>query len=144
MVDTIPFEPDRDLAPIPFTPRLNERARRLKALGLPWAPHVGCFVWDPDGAIGVPSPFPHNVYFILSLPRFIAIFGSREAVARRLVWLPTWHQARCLCRRLGIPDAALNDPGPGRAAPAAGDDLLALYDLLARALEERADAERPT
>jgi hypothetical protein len=138
MVATVPFDPDRDLAPIPFTRQLAERARRLKTLGLQWSPHVGCFVWDPDGVIGVPSPFPHNIYFILSLPRFIVIFGSREAIAERLVWLPTWHQARCLCRRFGIPDSAVADLARGGAAPVAGEDLIALYDLLAGTLGDRA------
>lgn len=138
MVKTVAFDPDRDLAPIPFTLRSAESARRLKALGLPWSPHVGCFVWDPDGLIGVPSPFPHNIYFILSLPRFVAIFGSREGISERLVWLPTWHQACCLCARFGVADAVPADLGQAGPAPAAEDHLMALYNLLARALEDRA------
>jgi hypothetical protein len=104
---------------------------------------VGCFVWDPDGLIGVPSPFPHNIYFILSLPRFVAIFGSREKIAQRLVWLPTWHQARCLCARLGVADAAAAEAGRAGAAPEAGEDLMALYGLLARALAARAGINTP-
>lgn len=140
MTQPVVFDPHQDLAPIPFSPRLAESARRLKALGLPWAPHVGCFVWDPEGLIGVPSPFPHNIYFILSLPRFEAIFGSREKIARALVWLPTWHQARLLCARLGVSDGAAAAAG---AAPEAGADLMALYDLLARALEARAGLKTP-
>jgi hypothetical protein len=135
MAELVAFDPHRDLAPIPFNLRLAESARRLKTLGLPWSPHVGCFVWDPEGVIGVPSPFPHNIYFILSLPRFVAIFGSPEKIAQGLVWLPTWHQARCLCARLGVDDAAAAAAG---LDPAAGEDLMALYDLLARALENRA------
>lgn len=138
MVKTVAFDSDHDLAPIPFTRRLAEGAHRLKILGLPWSPHVGCFVWDPDGLIGVPSPFPLNIYFILSLPRFVAIFGSREAIAEQLVWLPTWHQAHCLCARFGVADALAADLGQTGPAPAAEDHLMALYDLLARALEDRA------
>ena len=133
MAEPVAFDPDRNLAPIPFSLRLVESARRLKALGLPWSPHVGCFVWDPEGLVGVPSPFPHNIYFILSLPRFVAIFGSREKIAERLVWLPTWHQTRLLCARLGVADAAAAAVGPDSAA---GEDLIALYDLLARALKD--------
>jgi hypothetical protein len=34
------------------------------------------------------------------MPRFISIFGSTDAMSEKLVWLPTWHQARLLCRHL--------------------------------------------
>ena len=132
----IPFNSDKDLAPIPFVPALIEAARRLKQLGLPWTPHVGCFVWDPDGRIEAESPFPEKVYFILSLPRFMTIFGSIEAMRRELVWLPTWHQARLLCRRLGIGDEEVF--AVWRSGPSfnPGDELLALYEKLAEALKE--------
>ena len=42
------------------------------------------------------------VYFILSLPRFFDLLGSKEAIYEKLVWLPTWHQAQLICRCLGI------------------------------------------
>jgi hypothetical protein len=87
----IPFDPDKDLAPLPFEARHVEFAKELKRLGLPWAPHVGCFVWDGEGTIEAGSPFPERIYFILSLPRFLSIFGSIEAIREKLVWLPTWH-----------------------------------------------------
>ena len=58
-----------------------------------WRPHVGCFMWDPEGCIEVPSPFPERIYFILNLGHFIRLLGSLEEIARKLVWLPTWHQA---------------------------------------------------
>jgi len=67
---------------------------KLKQNGLEWTPHAGCFVWDPDEYITVPSPFPGRIYFILNLNHFIRILGSREEIAQKLVWLPTWHQAR--------------------------------------------------
>jgi len=43
-----------------------------------------------------PSPFPHDVYFILNMNRFLLIFGTVEEMQRSLVWLPTWTQ----CMRL--------------------------------------------
>jgi hypothetical protein len=132
----IPFNTDTDIAPFPFDEKVIQAARQLKQLGLPWQPHVGCFVWDPDGTIEAESPFPGRVYFILSLPRFIAIFGSVEAMREKLVWLPTWHQARLLCRRMGIKDeevAALWRSGRCRNP---GDEALLLYEKLAETLNK--------
>ena len=43
-----PFNPETDLPPIPFDELLCKSAASLKAAGLPWKPHVGCFVWDRD------------------------------------------------------------------------------------------------
>jgi hypothetical protein len=97
----IPFNSQKDLPPVVFDTQTCRLANELKQLGMPWQPHVGCFVWDPDGHIEAESPFPHRIYFMLSLPRFIDIFGSVEAIAEKLVWLPTWHQARLLCQQLG-------------------------------------------
>jgi hypothetical protein len=74
----------------------------MKKSGLRWNPHVGCFVWDPGHHIAPDSPFPGRIYFILSLPRFIDLMGSKEEIIEKLVWLPTWHQAQLVCRRLGI------------------------------------------
>ena len=96
----IPLNSQEDLAPVVFDTKMCRLANELKQLGIPWQPHVGCFVWDPDEHIKAESPFPYRVYFILSLPRFINIFGSFEAIAEKLVWLPTWHQARLLCQHL--------------------------------------------
>ena len=132
----IPFNSDKDIAPIPFDERLIEAARRLKQLGLPWKPHVGCFVWDPDGTIEAESPFPAKIYFILSLPRFVTIFGSIEAIGEKLVWLPTWHQARLLCRRLGIDDQEVAALWRSGRSVNPGDEMLALYEKLAEALKE--------
>lgn len=115
-----PFDPNTDLAPIPFDPALCRIAAGLKASGLPWKPHVGCFVWDPDEHIAAPSPFPGRVYFILSMPRFIDIFGSAEAVREHLVWLPTWYQARRICHLRGIAP-------PGGVSGDAVADLTRLY-----------------
>jgi hypothetical protein len=131
-----PFDPKTDLAPIPFDRRLIHRAEQLKHLGLPLPPHVGCFVWDPEGAIPAPSPFPERVYFVLSMPRFLDIFGSEEAMIERLVWLPTWHQARWVAQRMGVGDRVA---GIWRDSPSMepGEDLLLLYDLLIEAFREK-------
>jgi hypothetical protein len=119
----VPFDTDRDLAPIPFDDRICQLALKLKSSGLEWRPHVGCFVWDPDGVIQAPSPFPNRIYFILSLPRFLEIFGTLDRMIEKLVWLPTWHQARILCRHLGLRG---KEPDP---------DLHALYERIGAAIE---------
>lgn len=133
----VPFDPSTDLATIPFTRSHAELAREMKQLGLAWQPHVGCFVWDPDGRIAVDSPFPERMYFILSLPRFIDMFGSRKAVAEALVWLPTWHQARLLCRRYDVADARVAAIWTGAQAIDPGRELIDLYGLLIEALKKR-------
>jgi hypothetical protein len=98
------FDAETDLPPMPFDERICRLALELKELGLAWKPHVGCFLWDPDHHIQPDSPFPGRIYFILSLPRFVGLLGSLEAITEKLVWLPTWHQARLLCQRFGIAD----------------------------------------
>ena len=98
------FNPETDLAPMPFDERIYRRALEMKKSGLKWRPQVGCFVWDPDKFIKPASPFPGRIYFVLSLARFIGIVNTIEQIARKLVWLPTWHQARLVCRQLGITD----------------------------------------
>jgi hypothetical protein len=91
-------------------------------------------VWDAEGIIEVGSPFPENIYFILSLPRSISIFGSIEAMREKLVWLLTWHQARLLCRRLGIGDKEIADIWTSGRTMNPGDELQAVYQKLADAL----------
>lgn len=122
----IPFDPETDKAPIPFHSEIRELALALKQAGLVWQPHPGCFVWDPEHRITVPSPFPEHIYFVLSIPRFIDIFGSIDGIQEHLVWLPTWHQARLVCRELDIEETI--------GLPPAGEDLAALYRLILDAL----------
>jgi hypothetical protein len=122
-----PFNPETDFPPIPFDERHCRAALQLKEAGLPWHPHVGCFVWDREGWIEVPSPFPEKIYFILNLGHFLRLLGSIEDVVQKLVWLPTWHQARQICAKLGIEDKELSDIFSGSAVPGPGQDLLALY-----------------
>jgi len=100
------------LSPIPMDDRILQLALQMKQAGLPWEPEVGCFVWDREGIISHPSPFPQRVYFILSMKRFINIFGDVEEMKHRLVWLPTWFQARQIMRQLQIDDVSLDRNRP--------------------------------
>ena len=99
------FNPDMDIAPIPFDQKHLQLAREMKQRGLVWKPHVGCFVWDYDEHIEAESPFPMRVYFILSLPRFITIFGSLEALEDKLV--PGLVRIRARAPRLASHQAGL-------------------------------------
>lgn len=123
--------------PIPMQTSIVAAARRLKRLALPWSPRVGCFVHDPGEIITAPSPFPHRIYFILSMPRFLDIFHTEDAMRRQLVWLPTWHQAVEQCRQWGIDPLA-----DARKTDGAGE-LLRIYDLLARHLDHHGTDPSP-
>ena len=129
------FNPEKDLAPMPFDESICRKALEMKKSGLTWQPHVGCFVWDPDEFIKPASPFPGRIYFILSLQRFIEIFDSTEEIAAKLVWLPTWHQAGMICRQLGISDEAIEKERKKGDALSASDDLLRIYGLIIKALK---------
>jgi hypothetical protein len=131
----IAFNSQKDLPPVVFDTKICLLAAEIKRLGIKWQPHVGCFVWDPDKHIKADSPFPHRIYFILSLPRFIDILGSIEAIAEKLVWLPTWHQARLLCQRLGVADQAVANIWQRQPPLAAGEELRQIYALLIGALK---------
>lgn len=120
-----------------FDTQICQMAHSIKRLGIDWRPHVGCFVWDPDNFIEVDSPFPLHIYFILSLPRFINIFGSREAIAEKLVWLPTWHQARLLCNQLNVPDNAVAGLWQGGTSFSTGEELHKIYEVIIDALQKR-------
>ena len=130
-----PFNTLTDLAPTPFDERHCRLAVSLKEAGLPWNPHVGCFVYDPVQHIEVPSPFPNRIYFILNLGHFLRLLGTVDDVRKQLIWLPTWHQARLLCTQVGLNDGAVSGLWQAGRAMGAGDDLLALYELLLKALE---------
>ena len=128
----VSFNEQTDHAPLPFDRRVLTAAHGLKSKGLAWRPHVGCFVWDRQKIIPVPSPFPLDVFFILSLPRFLAIFGNMEKMQSDLVWVPTWHQGLLLCREMSLDTSGLLEGTIGMAKP--GDELLALYERIAKAL----------
>jgi hypothetical protein len=131
-----PFDPAADLPPLCFEEPCLRLAAELKEAGLEWKPHVGCFVWDPEGSIVVDSPFPARVYFILNLGRFLQIFGSIEEMKKKLVWLPTWFQARLLCQRLGI-QAAPSQRRPAEEDPLdAAEELASFYGSILGALKK--------
>ena len=125
-----PFDPATDLAPTPFEERHCLLAWRLKESGLGWNPHVGCFVWDRAGVIRVPSPFPGQIYFILNLGRFLEIFETLEKMKEKLVWLPTWHQARLVADRMGIDSQGICGLWSSGSIKTPEDELYALYELL--------------
>ena len=133
----IPFDPHKDLAPMVFDAQICQLAQEMKRLEIDWHPHVGCFVCDPDNTIEVDSPFPHRIYFILSLPRFIDIFGSSAAIAEKLVWMPTWHQARLLCNQLSVPDDVVAAIWQGGTEFSTGEELHQIYKLIIDALKKR-------
>lgn len=95
---------------------------------------IGCFAWDPDGHIRPQSPFPNRIYFILSLPRFIEIFGSIQKITEKLVWLPTRPQARLLCRKLEVDASRPGAVLPSEATTDPAEELAALYSLFIKAL----------
>lgn len=79
------FDPEKDIAPFPFNEEVCQLALEMKRLGLVWRPHVGCFVWDPENNIKQASPFHNRIYFVLSMPRFLGIFGSTIKMIEKLV-----------------------------------------------------------
>ena len=128
------FNPEKDLAPMPFDERVCRQALEMKKTGLEWRPQVGCFVWDPDESIKPASPFPGRIYFILSLARFIEIFDTIGQMAEKLVWLPTWHQARLVCRQLGIKDEVLERRRQRNPVLLPVEELLEIYGLIVETL----------
>jgi hypothetical protein len=131
---SIHFDPEKDLAPMPFTKDICQRALEMKKSGLIWRPQVGCFVWDPDEFIKPTSPFPGRIYFILSLARFLDIFDTLDQLALKLVWLPTWHQAKLLCQQLGITDDIDKRIRKGSEALSPADELLHIYENILETL----------
>lgn len=130
-----PFNTENDKAPIPFTIQVCQLAKQVKLAGLQWQPHVGCFVWDETGKIKAPSPFPGDIYFILNLGYFKRILGSMEDIKNELIWLPTWHQARLICKEFDISD---EDVYGAISAKESNElpDILELYRLILNKLTE--------
>jgi len=127
-----PFDVDKDIEPIPFTDELCSQAQKMKENGLDWTPHVGCFVWDPEHHIDVDSPFPNRIYFILNLGHFHRIFTDSKNMVAKLVWLPTWHQARLVAVKIGVPAEKIETLVQGAIQP--GLELSRLYELINRYL----------
>ncbi len=120
--------------PFLFDTRHCELARLMKERGLPWTPHAGSYVFDPGKRIGAPSPFGGSVYFILDLKHFVRRLGSLEAVASKLVWLPTLDQAIWMCGRLGLDPSPAPSLLPGDRWLDPAEYLLVLYDHLLQGL----------
>ena len=84
--------------------------------------------------ITTPSPFPKNIYFILNMKRFLAIFGDVNKMEEHLVWLPTWYQAIQLCRQLNVSNALADRFSKGEPICTPIDELMRLYGLIANKL----------
>jgi hypothetical protein len=135
-MQSTPFDPNADWAPLPFNLQILGLALEMKTAGLKWRPHVGCFVWDHLQKIEVPSPFPNQVYFILNLNRFLNIFKDMGNIISELVWVPTWHQARLIVQDLGLPESGIRAIwSTGPVAP--GDELAQLYRTIVSALNQK-------
>ncbi|MGL4464731.1 MAG: hypothetical protein ACRC1K_21465 [Planctomycetia bacterium] len=117
-----------------FTEEEIDRARRLHERGLPWTPHVGCYVYDAAGVIEVPSPFQVRVYFILDLKHFLRRAPSLDALKQAMVWLPQYHQCRRLLADFGVDGAAVARLLDEAGAVVAGRELVVLYDALLKKL----------
>lgn len=129
-----PFNPETDLAPIPFTEEVCLAAKEMKERGLKWQPHVGCFVWDEKRLIEVSSPFPNRIYFILNLGHFLKRFETVENIAEQLVWLPTWQQARLIANQIGISKEQIMRRIEGSTSNEVGNELIELYNLISEKL----------
>ena len=140
MIKPIRVDPEKDLAPTAFDERICHLASRMKSLGLDWQPYVGCFVWDPDNRNKPESPFPGRIYFVLSMPRFVEIFGSVDEMARKLVWLPTWHQACLICREMDLTDGASDKNPPPANSRTPTEEFIRIYELIVDALQNRRGA----
>jgi hypothetical protein len=140
VIKSIRFDPEKNLAPTAFDDRICRLASIMKSLGLDWQPHVGCFVWDPDNWIKPESPFPGRIYFVLSMPRFVEIFGSVEEMARKLIWLPTWHQACLIYREMSLTEGACDDNPPSLSSRTPTEELIRIYELIIDALQNRRGA----
>ena len=134
LVKPTPFVEGTDLEPIPFSAEHCDLAKTLKEKGLDWRPHVGCFVWDEKGHIEVSSPFPNRIYFILNLGHFLKIFETIENMKVKLVWLPTCHQAKIICKNLNISQTEINAALCGEEAERMWADVRVLYNLISRRL----------
>jgi hypothetical protein len=124
------FKEETDFPPIPFDIRHCRLANELKNAGLIWKPHVGCFVWDRDDQIEVGSPFPGNIYFILNLGQFLRFFGTSDKISKTLVCLPTWYQARLICKKFGVNGDRIKDIYKAVSALDPAEELLKIYKLI--------------
>jgi hypothetical protein len=74
------------------------------------------------------------------MPRFVEIFGSVDEITRKLVWLPTWHQACLICREMSLTDAAVYRNPLSANARTPTEELIRIYELIIEALQNRRGA----
>lgn len=123
-----------------FSRRLIELADQFRDGGVPWQPGPGQYVLDREGIVQRESPFQEGVYFILNYPHFVKLAGGPEAFRRRLLWLPTWDQARQLLRDAGVSDAEQEARLLQRGAIAEGNELTCLYEWIAECYPQKNEA----
>jgi hypothetical protein len=56
-------------------------------------------------------------------------------MAERLVWLPTWHQARLVCRQLGISEEGFERRRQRNPGKTLAEELLEVYGLIMETLK---------
>lgn len=100
-----------------------ELAKELKKAGFPWVPKPGHFVLDDDQVFHHTSPFQPHVFFILDLQHFLRYTGDIDGMKRRLVWLPTWHDAREQLQLAGVSHAEVIEYLRANSALENGRDL---------------------
>ncbi len=131
----IRFNPEKDLAPTPFDEHICRLALEMKSLGLTWQPHVGCFGIRITG-LNRNHPFlAESTYF-----EFASVYRDlrqHSEIARKLVWLPTWHQTCLLCMRMGIGDETLEKSRQPAGTRTPTTELLRIYRLIIEGLHER-------
>jgi hypothetical protein len=71
----------------------------------------------------------------LNLARFLEIFDKIEQMTRKLVWLPTWHQARLVCRQLGINNEVFEKQRQRCSSSEPVEELLGIYELIVETLK---------
>lgn len=125
---------------IHFTPDEMAQAQRLKQAGLPWQPQPGNFVYDPHELIEAPSPFQERVYFILDLKHFLRRAASLEDLKEKMIWLPTWEDARALLAERGVEDEEIARRLQQARALHNKTERLLLYAMLEEALKADSSA----
>ena len=74
------------------------------------------------------------------MPRFAEIFGSVEEMARKLVWLPTWHQACLMWREMSAAQGVCEKIPPSASDRTPTGELIRIYELIIDALQNRRGA----
>ncbi len=74
----------------------------FKAYGLDWQPSVGDYVLDQSEMINKSSPFRTESTLSSTWTCSFGRAGSLEMLKDRVCWLPDWHQARQILRKLGL------------------------------------------